>query len=96
VLVAFHVLAVQHAFAIDRLSEERKTEELQYERLRTEVATLSAPESVVAAARALGMVPATSVDYIDAPAAAPHASAPDRTTSTLGDTHAEAKKSIGP
>ena len=51
VLVAFHVLAVQHVFAIDRLGEERKTEELQYERLRAEVATLSAPESVVAAAR---------------------------------------------
>ena len=48
------------------------------------------------AARQLGMVPAPSVDYIDAPAAAPHATAPDRTTSTLDDTHAEAKKSLGP
>ena len=96
VLVAFHVLAVQHAFAIDRLGEERKTEEFKYERLRAEVATLSAPESVVAAAQKLGMVPATSVDYIDAPAAAPHTTMPDRTTSTLDDTHAEAKKSVGP
>jgi hypothetical protein len=96
VLVAFHVLAVQHAFAIDRLTEQRRTEELRYERLRAEVATLSSPESIVAAAEELGMVPAESVDYIEAPAAAPHAAAPDRTTSTLGDTHAEAKKSIGP
>ena len=96
VLVAFHVLAVQHAFAIDHLTEQQRTEELKYERLRAEVATLSAPESVVEAARQLGMVPAQSVDYIDAPAAAPHATAPDRTTSTLDDTHAEAKKSLGP
>jgi cell division protein FtsL len=96
VLVAFHVLAVQHAFAIDDLAEQRKVEELKYERLRTEVATLSSPESIVEAAKALGMIPASQVEYIDAPGAAPHSSAPDRTTSTLDGAHAEAKKSIGP
>jgi hypothetical protein len=95
VLVAFHVLAVQHAFSIDELSEQKRIEELQYERLRAEVATLSSPESIVAAAEALGMVPATSLELIEAPAAAPHATETDRTTNTLGETHAAAKESIG-
>ena len=97
VLVAFHVLAVQHAFALDRLTEQRKTEELRYERLRAEVATLSAPESVVdgrasSSAWCRRRPSTTSMR----PPRLPHATAPDRTTSTLGDTHGEAKKSLGP
>jgi cell division protein FtsL len=95
VLVAFHVLAVQHAFSVDQLSEQQRTEELRYERLRAEVATLSSPESIVAAAEALGMVPASSLELVEAPAAAPSATQPDRTTSTLGDAHAATKQSIG-
>ena len=95
-LVAFHVLAVQHAFSLDQLTEQREVEELRYERLRAEVAALSAPESVVGAAERLGMVPSQTVEYIDAPAAAPHGDMPDRTADTLVDTHGEAKQSLGP
>jgi hypothetical protein len=65
VLVSFHVLAVQHAFAIDRLSEQKHTEELRYERLRAEVATLSSPP-IVDAAKRMGMQAPQTVDYIDA------------------------------
>jgi cell division protein FtsL len=95
-LVAFHVLAVQHAFELDRLDAQRKAEELRYERLRSEVATLSAPESVVDAARALGMLPASDVDYIEAEAAAPSETAPDATSSTLVEVYGEAKRSLDP
>ena len=41
------------------------TEELRYERLRAEVATLSSPESIVEAARAAGHAPGDVVDYIE-------------------------------
>jgi hypothetical protein len=96
-LVAFHVFAVQHAFSLDHLREDRAEEELRYERLRAEVASLSAPESVVAAARELGMVPAQSVDFIDAPAAAPLGDDDgDPTDDTLAGTHSEAKARRGP
>jgi cell division protein FtsL len=95
-LVTFHVFAVQHAFEIDQLDAQRKTEELRYERLRSEVATLSAPESVVEAARALGMLTADEVDYIEASAAAPTDTVPDATSSTLVEVYGEAKGSLGP
>ena len=96
VLVSFHVLAVQHAFAIDRLTEQKHTEELRYERLRAEVATLSSPPAIVDAAKRMGMQAPQTVDYIDAPAAASRHAAPDRTSSTLADVHGEAKKSLDP
>jgi hypothetical protein len=96
VLVAFHVLAVQHAFEIDQLARQQAREALRYERLRAEVATLSSSESVVQAARDLGMIPASKVEYLDAPAAAPRADTSDRTTSTLVDAHAAAKRSVDP
>src|SRR5262245_43583794 len=70
-LGAFHVVAVQHAFELDRLAEQRADEERRYERLREQVATLSAPEAIVAAAQRLGMVPAERVNAIQAPPAAP-------------------------
>jgi hypothetical protein len=95
-LVAFHVFAVQHAFSLDRLSEQRAEEELRYERLRAEVAALSSPPSVIEAARQLGMVQAGTVDYIDAPAAAPQGEGTDLTDHTLADTHSEAKARLGP
>ena len=46
------------------------TEELRYERLRAEVATLSSPPAIVDAAKRMGMQAPQTVDYIDAPAAA--------------------------
>jgi hypothetical protein len=95
VLVAFHVLAVQQSFSLDRLTDEQHGEELRYERLRSEVATLSAPGTIVQAARERGMQPATSIDWIDAPAAAPSGSPGEQTSSTLADIHERAKASLG-
>jgi cell division protein FtsL len=97
VLVAFHVVAVQQAFSLDRLAEQREAEELRYERLRTEVAMLSSSEAIADAAERLGMGPPQApVEYIDAPAAAPQAAGTDRTSDTLGDVHGEAKQSLDP
>jgi cell division protein FtsL len=96
VLVAFHVLAVQHSFTLDRLAEERRTEELRYERLRAEVATRSSPQAIVDAAKQRGMQPATEIDWIDAPAAAPEAASDEQTSSTLADIHGEAKQTLDP
>jgi hypothetical protein len=71
-LVAFHVFAAQSAFTLDRLSKQRTNEQLRYERLREEVARLSSPASVIAAAQNLGMKPASTPLYLKVPAAAPH------------------------
>jgi cell division protein FtsL len=96
VLVAFHVLAVQHSFALDRLNEQQHTEQLRYERLRDEVATLSSPQAIVSAAKKQGMQAPESIDWITAPAAAPHGSSTEQTSSTLADIHGEAKKRLDP
>jgi cell division protein FtsL len=96
VLVGFHVLAVQHSFTLDRLQAEQQTEELRYERLRAEVATLSSPEAIVSAAEERGMQPPESIDWIQAPAAAPHGPPADQTSSTLAEIHGEAKKTLDP
>jgi cell division protein FtsL len=96
VLVGFHVLAVQHSFTLDRLQAQQQTEELRYERLRAEVATLSSPEAIVSAAEQRGMQPPESIDWIQAPAAAPHGPPGDHTSSTLAEIHGEAKKTLDP
>src|SRR5262245_55425211 len=83
-LLAFHVVAVQHAFEMNRLASQRAQEERRYERLREQVATLSAPDAIVAAATHLGMVPAQHVQFIQAPPAAPRGEKNDPTADTLG------------
>ncbi len=65
-LVAFHVVAVQSAFQLERLSKEKTNEQLRYERLREQVANLSSAEAVIRAATQLGMVPAAHITYIAA------------------------------
>jgi hypothetical protein len=82
-LVSFHVLAAQSAFTLDRLARERANEQLRYERLRDTVARLSAPETVIAAAQQLGMVPAARQHFIRAPAAAPRGAPGDVTPESL-------------
>jgi cell division protein FtsL len=95
VLVAFHVVAVQHTFQLDRLARERANEELRYERLREQVATLSAPDAIVAAAQKMGMQPASSVTALQAPQAAPRGTRQDPTADTLGKSWDEAKRHLG-
>ena len=66
---AFHVLLVQSQFRLDRLNHQAATAQQRYEQLRLDVAQLSAPERVVAAAQErLGMVVPPNVAYLMAPA----------------------------
>ncbi|HTL84986.1 MAG TPA: hypothetical protein VL856_07380 [Acidimicrobiia bacterium] len=76
-LVAIHVFAAQSAFRLDELSKDRTNQQLRYERLREEVARLSAPEAVIDGARKLGMVPGQAQKYIEAPRAAPRGGTSD-------------------
>ncbi|MGH9011688.1 MAG: hypothetical protein ACRDYF_17855, partial [Acidimicrobiia bacterium] len=65
----FHVLLVQSEFRLDRLHKEAAKEEARYEKLRLDVARLSAPERIVATAQQrLGMVVPPQVAYLMAPA----------------------------
>lgn len=56
-LAAFQTKLAQDQLELDRLQREIRSAQLDYERLRGEVARLEAPESIVAAAQALGLVP---------------------------------------
>jgi cell division protein FtsL len=65
----FHVLLIQSEFRLDQLNKEAAKEEARYESLRLDVAQLSAPDRVVAAAQErLGMVVPPAVAYLMAPA----------------------------
>jgi hypothetical protein len=95
-LVAFHVVAVQHAFELDRLERLQRDEARRYEQLRAEVAARSSPAAIVTAAEAIGMERAPAVEWIDAPPAAPRGQPDARTDWTLAETHDEAKPSLDP
>jgi hypothetical protein len=77
VLVAFHVFAAQSAFTLERLERDKRNEQLRYERLREQVATLSSAGVVREAARELGMVPGPGAVSLNVPAAAPTEINPD-------------------
>ncbi len=47
----FHVLLIQSEFRLDQLKKEAAREEARYEKLRLDVAQLSAPERIVATAQ---------------------------------------------
>ena len=65
----FHVLLIQSEFRLDRISKEAAKEEARYEKLRLDVAQLSAPDRIVATAQQrLGMVVPPQVAYLMAPA----------------------------
>jgi len=67
VLVAFHALAAQMSFSLDRLDKERTNEQLRYERLRDMVARDSSAPAVIAAATKLGMVPGQGITVLAGP-----------------------------
>jgi hypothetical protein len=96
VLVAFHVIAVQYAFTLDRLNKERSVEERRYERLRVDVSTRSAPAAIAIAARELGMVQGGMPEYIDVPQAAPRDAEPDDVAQSLSSSYGETKPSLAP
>ena len=65
----FHVLLIQSEFRLDQLNKEAAKEQARYEKLRLDVAQLSAPERIVATAQQrLGMVVPPQVAYLMAPA----------------------------
>ncbi len=70
-LVAFHVFEAQSAFKLERLSKDRANEQLRYERLREQVASLSSAETVIVAAAKLGMVQGGTVVNLPVSSARP-------------------------
>ena len=88
----FHVLLVQSEFRLDRLHKEAAKEEARYEKLRLDVARLSAPERVVASAQQrLGMVVPPQVAYLMAPTGSPD----DPAAPSLAGDWAEVKPHLG-
>lgn len=71
-LAVFNVMLAQGQAKLNGLEERATAQQLQYERLRLEVAQLQSPERVVAAAQErLGMVPPAEVIYLTPVTAAP-------------------------
>jgi cell division protein FtsL len=72
--VSLHVFVVQSQFELEELQGQVAQEQSSYERNRLAVAELAAPDRIVAAAVALGMVEPEEVTYLaaddDAPAGA--------------------------
>ena len=93
-LVAFHVFAAQSAFELDKLAKQRTNEQLRYERLRDTVARQSSPDAVIAEAQRLGMVSASGLQFIDAPAAAPRSAASPGPPSLAAPTYDTTKKAL--
>ena len=90
----FHVLLVQSEFRLDQLNKQAAKEEVRYEKLRLDVARLSAPERIVATAQQrLGMVVPPQVAYLMAPA--PSASPDDPAAPSLAGGWAEVKPHLG-
>jgi cell division protein FtsB len=64
----FHVFLIQTEFRLDQVNTEAAKEEARYEKLRLDVAQLSAPDRIVATAQQrLGMVVPPQVAYLMAP-----------------------------
>jgi hypothetical protein len=96
-LVAFHVFAAQSAFSLERLSKERTNEQLRYQRLRQQVASLSSASVVIAASNKFGMVPGPSVITLTVPPATQPAGAqPNAAPATSAGDYATTKKALEP
>ena len=64
----FHVFLIQSEFNLDQVNKEAAKEEARYEKLRLDVAQLSAPDRIVATAQQrLGMVVPPQVAYLMVP-----------------------------
>ena len=91
----FHVLLIQSEFRLDKVNKEAAREQVRYEKLRLDVAQLSAPERIVATAQQrLGMVVPPQVAYLMAPA--PSGANPDDPAApSLAGGWAEVKPHLG-
>jgi cell division protein FtsL len=68
-LVVLHALIAENQFKLDRLQDQASVAQVQYEKLRLEVAQLEAPARIVSVAEGrLHMVQPGSVTYLPAPA----------------------------
>jgi cell division protein FtsL len=67
VVVAFHVMVAQSQLQLDHLNRETTVEQQRYERLRLQVAQLSAPARVASRAQQLGMVPGGPSTFVTVP-----------------------------
>ncbi len=94
VMVACGVLIVQGQFERADLGERQELEQRRYETLRLEVAERSAPDAIVSAATALGMVVPDQVEYIEARVPVGSDSS-DRTATTLDESWEDVKASLG-
>jgi cell division protein FtsL len=91
----FHVLLIQHEFRLDQLNTEATKEEARYEKLRLDVAQLSAPDRIVATAQQrLGMVVPPQVAYLMAPVP-PNTEHDDPAAPSLAGGWAEVKPHLG-
>lgn len=63
-MAVFHALIVQGQRELDRLAQQTDLVGVENDLLRLELAEMEAPERVVAAARAFGMVDAPDVVYL--------------------------------
>ena len=91
----FHVLLIQSEFRLDRINREAAKEQVRYEKLRLDVAQLSAPERIVATAQQrLGMVVPPQIAYLMAPAP-PSANPDDPAAPSLAGGWAEVKPHLG-
>jgi len=96
-LVAFHVFAAQSAFTLERLSKERTNEQLRYERLRFQVASLSSAQTVIKAATKLGMVPGGSIVPLAVSTPPSTVATPNaRPAPSTSKNYSEAKKALAP
>jgi cell division protein FtsL len=92
----FHVLLIQSEFRLDHLNKEAAKEKTRYEKLRLDVAQLSAPERIVATAQQrLGMVVPPQVAYLMAPAPTDAATPDDPAAPSLAGGWAEVKPHLG-
>ena len=96
----FHVLLIQSEFRLDHLNKEAAKEQTRYEKLRLDVAQLSAPERIVATAQQrLGMAVPPQIAYLMAPAAQdsgdPGATPDDPAAPSLAGGWAEVKPHLG-
>jgi cell division protein FtsL len=65
-LAVFHSMLVQGQLGLDRADKEIQQEQTRQRELRQQVAQLGAPERILAAAAALGMVQPDSREYLPA------------------------------
>jgi hypothetical protein len=67
VVVGFRVMMAEGQLELERLQRAAAREQASYEALRLEYATRTAPTAIVARAKGIGMIPASSLRYLSAP-----------------------------